>query len=191
MVIGEKTTIYRGQWFNDLKHGIGEEDYQDNLVMDKFNSVRGIWFHHQLNGVAMLTGDIVGCCEEKDKTICFKDGMPIDMTKGAVKWTFYLYIFFCIVCIAAIVVSIVIDILYIIPAAIVFYWIMTCRQQPTHYIWNNLTLDNTYQNLDNCIKQRPEVIWHIQCYHYENKTYKSNGKTKTKRVKVKTHSAKG
>jgi hypothetical protein len=87
-VYKDKTTIYKGQWFNDLKHGVGEEKFPDKLY-GKFYRVRGIWYHHQLNGVGMYIRD-KGCCDKAEKYMVFKDGMSIDMTTGSIAGTFWI-----------------------------------------------------------------------------------------------------
>ena len=76
-IINEKTTIYKGQWYNDLKHGVGEEEFPE-VQFKKFHNVKGIWYHNQLNGVGRF-GRKRMCCPE-NKTVCFKDGMSLDMT---------------------------------------------------------------------------------------------------------------
>ena len=57
-----------------------------------------------------------------------------------------------------------------------------------------MSVDNTYDNLQGCIEARPQVDWHIQCYHYEDrqvtrKDADGNTVTETKRERVNTHSA--
>ena len=97
----DKVTIYKGQWYNDLKHGIGEEEYPDKLF-EKYYNVQGIWYHNTLNGVAKL-GRKEGCCGGNQKMLVFKDGMSIDLSTGEMSCGFYIYVFFSIVFLGAII----------------------------------------------------------------------------------------
>lgn len=166
-MVGGKETIYKGQWFNDLKHGVGEEEYPKK-VFDKFSKVRGIWYHHCLNGMATYTQD-AGCCQKASKSMVHKDGMSIDMSTGAMKCTFYIYMFASIACIVGMAAGGIIKQLALIPVCLIIYWIMSCFSQASSYIWNAMDIDGAYDNLDEVIKARPEVKWSIQCYHYETR----------------------
>ena len=59
-----------------------------------------------------------------------------------------------------------------------------------------MSVDETYDNLHDCIEAKPRIDWHIQCYHYEDrkvtrKDKDGNTHTETKRVRVNTHAASG
>jgi hypothetical protein len=60
------------------------------------------------------------------------------------------------------------------------------------YVWNLRTRVESYQFLAKLSDTRPNLWWHIQCYHYETRTYRdSKGRTQTRQVRVNTHSASG
>ena len=125
-----------------------------------------------------------------------KDGMSIDMSTGAMKCTFYLYLFFSIACIVGMAYGGIGNLLPLIPICLIIYWIMSCCSQASQYIWNAMDVDGAYDNLNDVIEARPEVKWHIQCYHYEDRKVTvrdkdGNTRTETKRVRVNTHAASG
>ena len=88
-------------------------------------TVRGIWYHHQLNGVGMYIKD-KGCCDKAEKYMVFKDGMSIDMTTGSIAGTFWIYIFFTIACYVGIAYGVIGKMLPLIPVCVLVYWIMGC-----------------------------------------------------------------
>ena len=84
------------------------------------------------------------CCPEL-KSVVFKDGMSIDMTKGAMAMSFKCYIISSVLTIVIVSYSLVTK-LFFFPLFLIIHWIMCCCSQATHYIWNNKSLDETYDN---------------------------------------------
>ena len=62
--------VYRGQWYNDLKHGVGEERYPTE-ESGTFITVRGLWYHNLLNGVGLMKDADTGSFKE----VIYKDNM--------------------------------------------------------------------------------------------------------------------
>jgi len=107
---------------------------------NKYSSVRGVWYHNQLNGVALLN-------DSNNQYMCFKDGMYIDMSKGNVNASFYFYMFMSNACIATVVALILFEYYEYTGIPVVFYWIMCCCTSSTRYIWRTRNLDSVFHKL--------------------------------------------
>lgn len=75
-----------------------------------------------------------------------------------------------------------------------------CRSNTFQYLRNINTTESVLSYVDRMHRTKPEVLWHIQCYHYETRTRRvhrtdSNGQsyttTETYQERVNTHSASG
>jgi len=74
------------------------------------------------------------------------------------------------------------------------YLIWSCCHSSTKYINNLTTIEQTFVNIKAAIKSPPAISFHIQCYHYETRTYyerdnEGNSQMRTETVRVDTHRA--
>ena len=166
-----------GQWFNDLKHGVGVEEHPSSFS-GKFNKVTGLWYHNLLNGVGILSETAVKG-KGTPKKVIFKDNMSIEMSSGSISCLFYFYILLTFCCYGGIIYLVLFTTYGVYsPAIIPFYWIMSCCTKASKYIYNATDVDSAFRKMSNLIAQQPQIRFHIECYHYETyTTTDSEGKT--------------
>jgi len=88
-------------------------------------------------------------------------------------------------------------------AWIILFWFVPCFGGYIFYCCEGFCCSSSYKYLkeimdaegytiyqDNMRKAEPRIWWHVQCYHYETRTYTdSDGNTQTTTERVNTHSA--
>lgn len=132
-----RRTVYRGQWLNDLKHGIGEEQYPEKKF-GKYDSVKGIWLHNSMNGVAKLQEK--SCCCPAERDIVYKDNLYIDMTRGQITFEFYCYALLSLAAQITVLVFAGKEDLGPVIGGMLIYYIMSYLSSATNYIWNTMDL---------------------------------------------------
>ena len=148
----------------------------------------GTWDKDRMNGVFCIKN------KQGEKMVLFKEGMKIDLTYD-VTFNDYLYyiLSFILMCTfwAGIPAGLLIEEGYFgLMGSFVIYIIYSCNTDSCKYLDNLVELNHTFKNIAAAIQSAPDCGFHIQCYHYETRHYKdSKGNSKTRRVRVNTHSA--
>lgn len=76
--------------------------------------------------------------------------------------------------------------------AYIAYWCWSCAMPSTKYLQNSVELQETYKAADTAIKSTPEIVFHIECYHFETHVVhetdgEGNSRTRTETRKVVTY----
>lgn len=53
--------------------------------------------------------------------------------------------------------------------AYIVYQCWSCAMPSSKYIANSVNLPQVYKDADHAINSQPEIKFHIECFHYENK----------------------
>ena len=178
--------VYKGQWYNDLKHGIGQEQYPDKDT-GHYNIVRGLWYHNLLNGVGIIKEHK----SRKAREVIYKDNMLIDMNRGQSDGLFNFYIIGTIMCQIAVIFFLSQKDLQWFSLIMVFvYWVSSYVSETTKYIGNSKEVKEAYKAINRWIIERPRITFHMECYHWEHYTTTDcDGNTQHHKKKVVTHRA--
>lgn len=187
----QKSSVFKGQWINDLKHGHGRIQDEDG------NTIIGIWQHDKKNGLCRVKR-----FEEDDwQEVVYKDDMQVQVGNSGLSGWDSFYIVMSVIFMVCFYLGLAYGVLlqdenFFAQSAFaaILYLLWSWSTPATSYIWNTYHINRVFANIDAAIRAAPTCKHRIECFHYETHVFHEEDEQgrrveRTERTKVVTHTA--